>query len=581
MAHSDRGIQTPTSVTRLSILPALMQPVYQPEEYSLPRVPRQKPVDQPSSAPDDLARHLDESRAVCRELHPQERSFLGLVFGLVPRHYWYQQGAPGLEAPCQRSHHHVRPVADQVVHGSRQRPNAVLELGDQVFLVAAIVGREHNLLGRHGAVVGNVKQVSIFLEQPTLSLLDFDKLADDDHPIARLAGVRFVVELRDHLLDQANVLVPTLSDDLLFESLGFFTRSRFDLISWPPFQNAVCMGRQLVRSVLEAIGRLVTEDEADVTRRVPAIQMLGLRELGVTAHQDLAKARLSTKLDGLVQIDVGQLLRGAIAATIEQEQRFRRIGQRNQERMVTVLAVVGEIHFLFALGIAGHDGAIGVHDCLVEELGRLLAPDPHAGSIDAVHQADDIGLRETAAEVPGRGRVRDSFGSQRVEINLIVAPQLEVLDALAAGEDIERDIQDVVGFVVREMPLEQMKVAVDLLDELDSLSQQKNGADAAGAEPPDTISVFVMDIGRGHHGNGPCGARGIVEPFLNSPSTILEESLLACRGFSSESSTHSKAPLSWNSEDVFSPILFQKLAGFSSLFSDFTQPDHISRLVQA
>ena len=85
-----------------------------------------------------------------------------------------------------------------------------------------------------------------------------------------------------------------------------------------------------------------------------------------------------------------------------------------------------------------------------------------------VHQGDDIGLGETAAEVPGGGRVGNSLGSQGVEVDLVIAPQFEVLDPLAAGEDIEGDVQDVVGFVVREMPLEQVKIAVDLLDELDS-----------------------------------------------------------------------------------------------------------------
>ena len=78
--------------------------------------------------------------------------------------------------------------------------------------------------------------------------------------------------------------------------------------------------------------------------------------------------------------------------------------------------------------------------------------------------------------------------------------------------------------------------------------------------------MFVLDIGRGHHGYGPLGPGAIVQPLLDSSSTLLEDSLLACRPFFSESSTHSKASLFWNSEDVISPILFQKLAGFSSFF---------------
>src|SRR5262249_36499403 len=56
------------------------------------------------------------------------------------------------------------------------------------------------------------------------------------------------------------------------------------------------------------------------------------------------------------------------------------------------------------------------------------------------------------------------------------------------------------------------------------------------------------------------------EPLLDPPSPLLEDSLLACGPLFSESSAHSKASKFWNSEDVFLPPLFQKLARFSSLF---------------
>ena len=77
------------------------------------------------------------------------------------------------------------------------------------------------------AVVGDVKEVAVFLEQPQLALVDLDPLAKDDHPITLLAGGRPIVELRDHLLEQVDVLVPALADDLRLESLGLLTRWRF------------------------------------------------------------------------------------------------------------------------------------------------------------------------------------------------------------------------------------------------------------------------------------------------------------------------------------------------------------------
>src|SRR5262245_40766199 len=121
-----------------------------------------------------------------------------------------------------------------------------------------------------------------------------------------------------------------------------------------------------------------------------------------------------------------------------------------------------------------------------------------------------------------------------------------------------------VGFVVGEMPLEQVELAVDLLDEPDLLSQEEEGPDAPGTEPAGAPGRFVVDIGGGHHGYRPLGSGRIGEPFLNPPPPPLEESLLACRLLFSESRAHSKAPLSWNCEDVILPPLFQGLAGFSS-----------------
>ena len=260
------------------------------------------------------------------------------------------------------------------------------------------------------------------------------------------------------------------------------------------------------------------------------------------------------------------LLRGAIAATIEQIQRFGRVGQRDDQRVVTELAVVGEVHASFALGIAGHDAAVGLDDRLGEELGRLLGPDPQPRLIDRVHQVEDIGWGEAAAEVPLGGRVGDAFGTQGVEIDLVIAPQFEVLEAQAADEDIEGDVQDVVGFMVGQMPLEEVELAIDLLDEIDLLSQEEEGTDAAGPEPAGALGVVIMDIGGGHHRYRPLGTGCIGEAFLDSPPPVLEDSLLACGPLFSESSAHSKAPWSWNGEDVLLPPLFQESAGFSSFF---------------
>ena len=153
-----------------SAQPAAVQPLHQPQEDPLPWVPRQHSVDQPTSRPHDLARHLNQRSAECREFHPQQRSSLRFMFRRVSWRNRRQQGAPGLQAPSQTGHHHVRPVAYQCVYGRRQRVHPALELSDQVLLVAPVIGREHDIFGRSVAVVGDIEEIAILLEQPQLPL---------------------------------------------------------------------------------------------------------------------------------------------------------------------------------------------------------------------------------------------------------------------------------------------------------------------------------------------------------------------------------------------------------------------------
>ena len=174
--------------------------------------------------------------------------------------------------------------------------------------------------------------------------------------------------------------------------------------------------------------------------------------------------------------------------------------------MVTPLAVVGDVHSVLALGVGLDDGAVGVEDRLVEELAGLLGPDPQPRLVDGVHQGEDVGLGgEAAAEVAcGRG-IGEPLGSEGIEIDLIVASSLDVFDPLAASEEIEGDVEHMVGFVIGQMAFEEMEGPVDLLVELDLLNHEEDGPDAAGGESPSATSGFIVDIGRGDHGYRPLG----------------------------------------------------------------------------
>jgi hypothetical protein len=178
----------------------------------------------------------------------------------------------------------------------------------------------------------------------------------------------------------------------------------------------------------------------------------------------------------------------------------------NQQGLITPVAVVVDVDALLALGIGRDVGAVGVEESLLEELVGLLSPDAEATAVDDVHQGLDVGWCEATAEITLGGGVGNSLGAQGVEIDLVVAPQFKVFDPLATSEDVEGDVQDMVGFVVGQMTFEKAEVLVDIVDQADLLSQQENGADPAGTEAFDAIGVFVMDIRGGHHGFGSLGA---------------------------------------------------------------------------
>src|SRR5208337_3202525 len=459
--------------------------------------------------------------------------------------------------------------------------HSALELGDQVFLVAPVIGREHNLFGRGFAVVGDIEEVAILLEQPQLRLVNSQQLADYDDPITLAAGNRAVVELGDHLLNHVDRLEPPLFDDLLLDPFGLLAGRGLDRIPRRSFQEAVHLSREFVGSGFEGFVVVEPEDEADIAGLIPAVQVLGLGKIRVAPHDDPPKAGPTAQVDRLVQVNSGLFMRGAVTATIDQVERFGRVGQRDQQGMIAPGAVVGDINTLLALGVGADDGAIDVEDRFLEELVGLLGPHPQPRFIDGVHQGHDMGLGEASAEVPGGRGVGDTLGAQSVEIDLIVAPQFEMFDPFASSEDVEGDVQDMVGFVIGQMPLEQNEVGVDVFDQPGVASQQKHGADAPGAEALDAIGQFVVDIAGGHHRFFAFGSWPILDALEDSPFAFVEDSAVAFprfptvafSGFLGDSMTHSKASVGWNSEDVVLPTLFQNLRGFSSFFRDFVQVD--------
>ena len=175
----------------------------------------------------------------------------------------------------------------------------------------------------------------------------------------------------------------------------------------------------------------------------------------------------------------GPLVRGAVARPVDDAEHLAGVGQRDDQRVITPGAVVGDIDALLAAGAGGDEGAVDVEDGLVEEVGRLLLPDLESGLIEDVLEGLDVVGREASAEVAGGGGVGDAVGAEGVEEDEVVAPQFDVVEAGAVAEGVVGEVEDVVGLVIGEVELEQVESFVDGLGEAELLDQELDGADAA------------------------------------------------------------------------------------------------------
>jgi hypothetical protein len=100
----------------------------------------------------------------------------------------------------------------------------------------------------------------------------------------------------------------------------------------------------------------------------------------------------------------------------------------------------------------------------------------------------------------------------------------------AAGQDVEVDVQDMVGLVIGEMPLEHVDHVIKVADQARPLSQQQHGADAAGAQALNTLTQLVVDVGGSDHGLVAFGAGSIRNAVENSPLAFFQELANLYRG---------------------------------------------------
>ena len=124
---------------------------------------------------------------------------------------------------------------------------------------------------------------------------------------------------------------------------------------------------------------------------------------------------------------------------------------------------------------------------------------------------------KASAKIASGGRIGNALGTQSLEKVDIVAASFDVLQTIAATESVAGDVEDVVGFGIRAMILEQVQAAIDSLEQADIASKLVQERNAAAANALHSGGYFVDDIAPGEHGPGLVGNAGSVQASLDFP----------------------------------------------------------------
>ena len=116
----------------------------------------------------------------------------------------------------------------------------------------------------------------------------------------------------------------------------------------------------------------------------------------------------------------------------------------------------------------------------------------------------------------------------------VAAAIFKMFQAVATGEQVQRDVEYMIGFVVGQVEFEQRNRSIDFLPQIELLGQLQERSDAAGGDGLLLVGKFVLDARRIDHGRrtGPVA-------LIDSPQHLL----LACFGFASYLGVHSKPSL--------------------------------------
>ena len=208
-------------------------------------------------------------------------------------------------------------------------------------------------------------------------------------------------------------------------------------------------------------------------------------------------------------------MRGPVARAVRQVQHLARIRQSDDQRVIAPLTFVIHTDACLLLTTGFDHRPVGFDDGLIEEVVRLLLPDFQTRLVKRFLQREHIKLREPPTEIARRRGIGNALSTEGVKIRLVIPPQFQVFQTRATGQQIERDIEYVIGFTVRQMKPEDRTLLVDAPSEIQLSHELLHHSDPSGGNGLRAIRQFQLNRWRAQHGRLPAPV-GLINPFRHA-----------------------------------------------------------------
>src|SRR6267142_5311322 len=410
-----------------------------------------KPYYQATPALQDLGRKVDKMAA---------KSFP------LPAHHLCGQsdlGNPLAEIPSQPGDLEPGRIAPKLRHRHAPAGDPLAKLFNDIFLVAALIGKIDDLASRVRArQIGQHQPVTEMGKECPLSISLFDQNPPHDHPTRRVQPVGLIVDLAQPLLYGAQPAKPALSRFLAPPVLRIHMTRR-------PASLRALGSRKKGLPVLLPNGldqRCTLGIYPSPNRKVRSlidgsIENIRTVKVGIPTYQGVSKMAPNPR-QHLFKSPGRRIRRAGAPRLIDDLEALPAAGQRNHQRLIRPSPIVAKVRPFFLYPIKRLDVPVEIHQrklvsfSLTTRLARKLRPHRLLDRVDHSREPLQV-LRgpKPTQKISGRGRVWNPTRSHQPPNRLAPLQDRLILQTRPVGIKRVRQRQHMIRFVVRGMTLKQ------------------------------------------------------------------------------------------------------------------------------